>query len=135
MPAPCGRAQHHRAAEPPLRAVAQPRGVVHQLIDAGIEESHELDLADRLQALRRHADAQSADQQFGKRRIDHALRSETLLQSDGGAEDAAVDADILAEHDDIGVVLHRAGERQIDGFDQRHLRHRTLPSSSARWAA
>ena len=67
---------------------------------------------------------------FGKRRIQHALRPETLLQADGCAEDAAVDADILAEHDDPGVILHRAGERQVDGFDQRHLRHRSLPSSS-----
>ena len=35
----------------------------------------------------------------------------TLLQSIGCAEDAAVDPDILAEHDDIGVILHRA----VDG--------------------
>ena len=83
----------------------------------------------------RHADAESADQKFGKRRIEHAFRSETLLQSDGCAEDAAVDPDILAEHDDIGVVLHRAGEGQIDGFDQCHLRHQSFSSSSRRCAA
>ena len=100
--------------------------MVHQLIDAGINESHELDLADRLQPLCRHADAESADKEFGKRRIEHAFRSETLLQSDGGAEDAAVDADVFAEHDDVGILLHGAGKRQIDGFDQRHLRHRSL---------
>src|ERR1700686_722929 len=65
--------------------------MVHQLIDAGINESHELDLADRLQPLRGHADAESADEEFGKRRIEHAFRSETLLQSDRRAEDTAVD--------------------------------------------
>ena len=65
MPAPHGVRRHHRAAEPPLRAVAESRGVIHQLIDAGIEEPHELDLADRSEALSRHADAQAADQQFG----------------------------------------------------------------------
>ena len=109
--------------------------MVHQLIDAWINKSHELDLADRPQPLCRHADAESADKKFGKRRIEHAFRSETLLQSDGCAEDAAVDPDILAEHDDIGVILHRAGERQIDSFHQCHLRHQSFPSSSRRCAA
>ncbi len=46
-----GSAQHHRAAEPSLRAIAQSRGVIHELIDAGVAEAHELDLAHRLQAL------------------------------------------------------------------------------------
>ena len=58
------RAQNHRTAEPPLRSVAEPGCVVHQLIDAGIEESHELDLADGLKPLRRHTDAKPADQSF-----------------------------------------------------------------------
>jgi hypothetical protein len=57
-----------------------------------------------------HADAESADVELGKQRIEHAFRSETLLQSDRRAEDTAVDSDILAEQDHIGVVLHRAGE-------------------------
>src|SRR5882757_8761509 len=99
--APVRGTQNHRTAEPPLCAVAQPRGMVHQLIDAGINESHELDLADWLQPLRGHADAESADEKFGKRRIEHAFRSETLLQSDRRAEDTAVDPDILAEYDHI----------------------------------
>ena len=64
-----------------------------------------------------------------ERRVDHALRPEALLQPDGGAEHAAVDADVLAEHDDVRVLLHGARERQVDGFDQRHLRHRTHPSA------
>src|SRR6266581_4252286 len=34
--APVRGTQNHRTAEPPLCAVAQPRGMVHQLIDAGI---------------------------------------------------------------------------------------------------
>ena len=121
-----GRAQDHGAAQPPLGSVAQPRRVIHQLIDAGIDEAHELNLADGLEALRRHADAQPADQQLRKRGVDHALGAESLLQPDGGAEDAAVDADVFAEHDDVGILFHGAGKRQIDGFDQRDLRHRSL---------
>ena len=123
------RAQHHRAAEPPLRAVAQPRGVVHQLIDAGIEKPHELDLAHRSEALSRHADAQAADQQFRQRGVHHTLGSKALLQAGSCAKDAAIDADILAEHDDARVLLHSAGEGQGDGFDQGYLRHGMSPSA------
>ena len=119
-------AQHHGASQPPLGAVAQPRGMVHQLIDAGIKKAHELDFADRLEPLRRHADAEPADQELGERRVDHPFRAEALLQTDGGAEDAAVDADVLAENDDVGILVHGAGERQIDGLDQGELRHRRL---------
>src|SRR5438874_3833918 len=94
------RAQNHWAGEPSLGAVADSGGMIHQLVDAGIQKSHELDLTDGLQPLRRHPDAESADQEFGKRRIKDALRAETRLQTDGRAEDAAIDADILAKHDD-----------------------------------
>src|SRR5262249_44438891 len=89
-------------------------------------ESHELNLADGLESLRRHADAQAADQKLGERRVDDPLRPEALLQPGGRTEHAAVDADILAEHDDVLVVRHRAGERQVDRLDERELRHRAL---------
>src|SRR6266487_2249475 len=69
-------AQHHGAAQPPLGSVAQPRGVVHELIDAGIKKAHELDLAHGPQPLRRHADAKPADQQLGERGVDHPLGAE-----------------------------------------------------------
>src|SRR5512139_682827 len=124
-----GRAQNHRTAEPSLRAIAQPGRMVHQLIDAGIDESHKLDLADRPEALRSHTDAQATDQQFGERRIDHALRSETLLQADGGTEDTAIDPDVFTQNDNAGIITHGAGERQVDCFDQRHFSHVTHPSA------
>jgi hypothetical protein len=118
-----GHAQHHRAGEPPLGAVAQPGCVVGQLIDAGVGKAHELNFADGPQALRRHADAQPADQQLGKRRIDDALRSEAPLQSDGGTKDAAVDTDVFPEHDYVWIFLQGARQRQVDGFDQGDLSH------------
>jgi hypothetical protein len=91
--------------------------VVHQLIDAGIQESHELDLANRFEALRRHAHAESPDQNFRQRRVENALGTEALLQASGGAEDAAIDADILSEDHDIRIIRKRPGERQIDRID------------------
>src|SRR5262250_797014 len=72
--------------------------MIHELIDAGIKEPHELDFAHGPEPLRRHADAEPADQEFGERRVDHPLGAEALLQSYGGAEDAAVDPDVLAQH-------------------------------------
>jgi hypothetical protein len=81
------RAQNHRATKPSLRAVAEPGRVVHQLIYAGIQESHELDLANRFEPLRRHAHAESPDQNFRQRRVENALGAEALLQASGCAED------------------------------------------------
>ena len=72
-PGPMRRAQDHRTGEPSLGAVAHSGCVVHQLIEAGIDKSHKLNLADWLQSLRGHADAEPADKEFGERGIEHAL--------------------------------------------------------------
>ena len=66
------RAQNHRATQAAPRARAQPRGVIEQLIDAGIGEAAELNLRDRPEALRRQADGDARDAGFGDRRIEHA---------------------------------------------------------------
>ena len=66
---------------------------------------HKLDLANRLEALCSHPDAQATDQQFGERRVDHALRSEPLLQPDSGAEDTAIDPDVFTKNDNVGIIL------------------------------
>jgi hypothetical protein len=42
--------------------------------------------------------------------------AEALLQPHGGAKYAAIDADIFAENDDVRILLHGTGERQIDGL-------------------
>src|SRR3974377_1006477 len=91
---PVWGAKTQRRGAPSRGAGAQARGVVHQLVEAGIEEPHELDLADRPKALGGHADAQTADQQFGKRRVDDAPGAEALLQALRRAKHAAVDADV-----------------------------------------
>ena len=55
---------------------------------------------------RGHADRDAADREFGERRVDHALRAEALEQALGGAKDAAVDPDVLAEHDHARILGH-----------------------------
>src|SRR5581483_7541343 len=53
----------------------------------------------------------------------HAQLAEFFLQADGGAEHAAVDAHVLAQHHDRVVVLHFISERLGDGFDKRDGGH------------
>src|SRR5258706_1587687 len=90
------RTQNHRTAQPSLRSPAKPGGMVHQLVDARVQETHELDFADRLEPLRRHADADAADQELRQRHVDHALGPEAPLQGDRGPKYTPVPAAILA---------------------------------------
>jgi hypothetical protein len=53
----------------------------------------------------------------------NAFGTEAFLQPGGGAEDAAIYADILSKDHDIGIICEGPGKRQIDRVDQRRLRH------------
>src|SRR4051812_19323801 len=130
-----GRAQHHRATQPSLRPMPQASGVVQDLVDRRIGEARELDFGHRPQALGGHADRHAGDQPLGERRVGDALGTEALLQPGGGAEYAAVDADVLAQHDDAIVVLHGPRERQVDRLNQRDARHRAPLAASTRQPA
>src|SRR4249919_110255 len=114
-----GHAQHHRAMQAAARAIAHARGMADDEVDHRVHEAVELGLGHRLHALRGHADGQAGDGGFVQRRVEHALGAEGLLQAGGGAEHAAVDADVLAEHDDRVVMAHLVGQRLRDRFDQR----------------
>jgi hypothetical protein len=100
-----------------------PRHVVGDLVERGIQESHELDLGHYLQALRGHAHRHAADEAFGQRRVLHAQGAEALLQPGGGAEHAAVHADVLADQHHIRIIGERAREREVDAFHQRYTGH------------
>jgi hypothetical protein len=78
--------------------------VIHQLIDARIQEAHELDLTDRPQSLRGHADAKARNQSFGERSVENPIDAEALLQPYRRAEYTAVDADVLPENHHVGVI-------------------------------
>ncbi len=121
------RAEHGRAAHAPARARAHARGVTGDVLHHRIDEAFELRLGDRFHALRGETDREAGDRRLVERRIDHALVAELLLQADRRAEHAAVDADVLAEHDDGIVVLHFVGERLGDGFDEGDLCHSIRP--------
>jgi hypothetical protein len=122
------RADHQRAGQAPACAVAIAGGVVHHLVDAGIEEAAELDFRDRLQALRAETDRHRRDQGFGQRGVDHAVFAELVEQAERGAEHAAVAADVFAEDDDVVVARHLGFEREVDGFNKSDIGHEFLKS-------
>ncbi|MNT89105.1 hypothetical protein D3C72_2297750 [compost metagenome] len=96
------------------------------MVDRGVDKAGELDLGHRLEPHCRHADRRADDAAFGQRRIHDARRAKARLQACGGAEHAAIDADILAQQQHIGIVLERMGQRQVDCFDQIDFRHGSL---------
>ena len=128
MPPPHGARNTAGQRQASARARAHARGVTGDVFHHRIDEAFELRFGDRLHALRGEADREAGDRRFVERRVDHAQIAELLLQADRRAEHAAVDADVLAEHDDGFVALHFVGERLGDGFDEGDLCHAAVLS-------
>ena len=60
---------------------------------------------------------------LGERRVDHALGAELLVQAAGRAEHATELADVLAEHDGLGLGAHLQAQRVVHGLDDVHDGH------------
>src|SRR5690242_8835045 len=91
-----GHADHNRTSQAAACPVAHPGHVVADLVERRIDEAHELDFRYRSQPLRGHADGHTGNHAFGERRVLHTILTELLLESGGGAEDTAVESDVLA---------------------------------------
>jgi hypothetical protein len=70
------------------------------------DEVGELHLGHGAHAHNRRAGAASDDRRLGERRVDHAPRPELLLEPEGDLEGAAVDTDVLSDHEDALVSPH-----------------------------
>ena len=124
-------ADHHRAREGVVRPVAHHRHFVAELHHRRPDVVEELDLDDRLDAARRHADGAADDVGLGERRVEHAVAAERPLQAVRDLEDAALAlhslerlgaaavGDVLAEDDDARVARHLVFQRAVDGRDHR----------------
>ena len=123
---PTGRGTRAGTVSAAAGAVAHAGGVAGDLFHHRIDEAFELRFGDGLHALHGHADGQAGDGGFVQRRVEHAQLAEFFLQALGGAEHAAVDADVLAQHHDDVIVGHFIGERLGDGFDKSDLCHGQL---------
>ena len=63
------------------------------------------------------------DRRLGERHVDHAPRPELLLEAVRDLEGAAVDADVLAEHEHARVVAHLLPEPVADRLEIGLLGH------------
>ena len=120
-------ADHDRAGELAVGAVAQPRGLRDDLVVGRIDVVGELDLDAGLQAVGRHADGGADDAELVDRRVEAAARAVFLLQALRAAEHAAEIADILAEDDDVLVAAHAHVHGVADRLDHGHARHGSDP--------
>lgn len=125
-----GNADRHRDGERAAGASAHARGVRADLVVGRPEESLELNLGHRMQSAHRHADREADDSRLRERRVEHAVAAESLLQTLGHTEDAAIDADILAEKHDVVILLHLLDESEVDGLDKIEICHGRSSSSS-----
>ena len=71
------------------------------------------------------------DPGLGDRRVEAPFLAELLLQTRGGAEHPAFQADVLAEHHDGPVRRHLGAQGVGDGLQEREHLHAFLRSSCA----
>src|SRR5207248_10914055 len=85
-----GPSNDRGTAEGAVRAPAQRRQLVAELMIRGPDVIEELDLHDGLQAAGREPDRPAHDVRLGERRVVHAVAPELALQPPGDLEDAAL---------------------------------------------
>ena len=66
--------------------------------------------------------------------VAHAALAEAFEESFGGPEHAAVHPDVLAEHEHVGVLLHRAYQCEVHRLDERDFSHVASPPPTAAMA-
>jgi len=127
------RSRTHDERQPHLIAIAvcQRGGKVHDLIHAAAQPVREHDFGDGPHAQERRADRRAHDRVFRDRGIDHASRAELVMQA-LGAPAPAIDDNILADGEHVGVASHFLEESEIDRLGYRQLRHCMLLLSENR---
>ena len=131
-----GDADGERHGDPALVAVAQLGHLRDDLVEGGIDEAVELDLAHGPVTAHGQPDRGADDAGLGQRRVDDAAVTEVVLQSLGDAEHAAELADVLPHEDDLGVALHGLAQPGVERLAQRHGgRHDGSSSNPARYSA
>src|SRR5205823_5888255 len=94
-----------------------------ELVPGARDEVRELHLRDRAHAHDRRPGAAADDRGLGERRVDHAPRPELLLEAERDLERSAVDADVLADHEDALVAPHLLTEAVADRLQVGLLGH------------
>ena len=92
------------------RAVALLRRDRDEVVPRARDEIGELHFRDGAHAHDRGAGAAADDRGLGERSVDHAPRAELLLEAERDLEGPAIDANVLADHEDALVALHLLAE-------------------------
>ena len=111
------------------------RGHRDEVVPGARDEVGELHLGHRAHAHQRGAGRAGDDRRLGERHVEHAPLAELLLEAVRDLERAAVDADVLAEHEHALVEAHLLPEPVADRLEVGLLGHYLwwgVSSSSAR---
>ena len=99
--------------------VARRGDVIRQHVVGTGDEVDELHLRNGPEAHVRRAGRGADDRRLGDRRVDHARFAETLGESLGDLECAAIQSDVFAEDEDAIVALHLLPEPLAQRFEER----------------
>src|SRR6266487_605363 len=118
-----------------VRSVVHLGNLADDLVEAGVDEAVELDLAHRPVPADGQPDRRADDAGLGKRGVEHPRFAEVLLQTVRDAEDAAELADVLAHDDDLGVLLQRLAQAVVERLGHRYRSHAPTSSNDERYVA
>src|SRR5207302_3342229 len=104
------RAHHERDASLLARDVPELRGLVDEAVHRQSHEVAEHDLEDGSQPGHRGPIRCARERQLGDRRVEHALRPESLEKLGGDLEHAARGRDVRAKEHYGGIALELLGE-------------------------
>ena len=90
------------------------RDLVRHLVEGHAGEVREHQLGDGAEPRHRCPQRRTDDRLLGDRRVTNTVTAEPLEQPVGRLEHAARGADVLAQAQHIGVVVHRVGESGCD---------------------
>ena len=121
--AAAGRADRERRGPLAAAAISQFGQLVGDLVERRVHVVGELNLGDGTQAVEAHADRGRDDAALGERRVEHAPRTEPLLQALRRAEHAAEVAHVLAHHADVRIALEHHLESGPNRLYEVHRGH------------
>ena len=97
--------------------------LVEDLVGADQEEVHIHEFDDRAQADHGRTDGHAHKALLADRGVDHAALAELVHQVAGHAEEAAVGADVFADHVDALIALHLFADGFVNRLDVSSLAH------------
>ena len=130
-----GHPDGHRHGHPAVVAVVQLGHLGDDLVEGGVHEPVELDLAHRSVAAHGKPDGRADDAGLGQRRVDHPAVAEVALEALGDPEHASELPDVLTHQDDLRVALHGPAQPGVERLAQRHGGHHGSWSKPSRYAA